>query len=75
MDRRSLLSRAVLGATGLVAATAMGSLAPETAFAAASQYAEPGAAGPELRRGPDHRPQPGSPAGDRDPTAGCTGSS
>ncbi|HET6989495.1 MAG TPA: cell wall protein [Kribbella sp.] len=51
MDRRSLLTRAALGATGLVAATAMGSLAPETAFAAASQYPEPGQPDPNFAEG------------------------
>lgn len=43
MDRRTLLTSAVLGTTAtLVGATAMGSLAPETAFAAGSQNPEPG---------------------------------
>ncbi|GAA1118483.1 hypothetical protein GCM10009630_15270 [Kribbella jejuensis] len=51
MDRRSLLSRAALGATGLVAATAMGSLAPETAFAAATQYPDPGQPDPNFAEG------------------------
>ena len=43
--------RAALGATGLVAATAMGSLAPETAFAAASQFPEPGQPDPNFAEG------------------------
>ena len=51
MDRRALLTRAALGATGLVAATAMGSLAPETAFAAAQQYPEPGQPDPNFAEG------------------------
>ena len=42
MDRRALLTRAALGASGLVAASAMGSLAPETAFAAETQYPDAG---------------------------------
>jgi hypothetical protein len=51
VDRRSLLTRAALGATGLVAATAMGSLAPETAFAAGSQFPEPGQPDPNFAEG------------------------
>jgi hypothetical protein len=51
MDRRSLLSRAALGATGLVAATAMGSLAPETAFAGSPQFADPGRPDPDFAEG------------------------
>ncbi|MGZ0147387.1 cell wall protein [Kribbella sp. WER1] len=51
MDRRSLLSRAALGATGLIAATAMGSLAPETAFAAGTQYPDPGQPDPNFAEG------------------------
>ena len=51
MDRRSLLTRAALGATGLVAAGAMGSLAPETAFAAATQYPDPGQPDPNFAEG------------------------
>ncbi|WP_371400888.1 cell wall protein [Kribbella sp. NBC_00662] len=51
MDRRSLLSRAALGATGLVAATAMGSLAPETAFAASQQFADAGQPDPNFAEG------------------------
>ena len=46
MDRRALLTRAALGATGLVAASAMGSLAPEAAFAA-SPAASPDAGAPD----------------------------
>ncbi len=51
MDRRSLLTRAALGATGLVAASAMGSLAPETAFAAATQYPDSGQPDPNFAEG------------------------
>ncbi|MFF0270268.1 cell wall protein [Kribbella sp. NPDC004536] len=51
MDRRSLLGRAALGATGLIAATAMGSLAPETAFGAAAQYPDPGQPDPNFAEG------------------------
>lgn len=51
MDRRSLLTRAALGATGLVAASAMGSLAPETAFAAASQFPDAGQPDPNFAEG------------------------
>ncbi|MFC6155903.1 cell wall protein [Kribbella jiaozuonensis] len=51
MDRRSLLSRAALGATGLVAATAMGSLAPETAFASSRQFADAGQPDPNFAEG------------------------
>jgi hypothetical protein len=51
MDRRTLLSGAVLGTATLVGATAMGSLAPETAFAARAQSAEPGAPDPNFAEG------------------------
>jgi hypothetical protein len=52
LDRRTLLSRAVLGGTAtLVGATAMGSLAPETAFATADQLPEPGAPDPNFAEG------------------------
>jgi len=52
VDRRTLLSRAVLGGTAtLVGATAMGSLAPETAFAAGAQVPEPGAPDPNFAEG------------------------
>lgn len=52
MDRRTLLTSAVLGTTAtLVGGTAMGSLAPETAFAAASQSPEPGAPDPNFAEG------------------------
>ena len=51
MDRRSLLSRAALGATGLVAASALGSLAPETAFAAGAQYPDAGQPDPNFAEG------------------------
>jgi hypothetical protein len=51
MDRRALLTRAALGATGLVAASAMGSLAPEAAFAASPQLPDPGAPDPNFAEG------------------------
>ncbi|MGW6282320.1 cell wall protein [Kribbella sp. NPDC055071] len=51
LDRRSLLTRAALGASGLVAATTLGSLAPETAFAASSQFPEPGQPDPNFAEG------------------------
>ncbi|WP_427895718.1 cell wall protein [Kribbella sp. GL6] len=51
MDRRSLLSRAALGATGLIAATSLGSLAPEAAFGATNQYADPGQPDPNFAEG------------------------
>ena len=52
MDRRTLLSRAVLGGTAtLVGASAMGSLAPETAFAADAQLPDPGAPDPSFAEG------------------------
>ena len=51
MDRRALLTRAALGATGLVAATAMGSLAPETAFAAGAQFPDAGQPDPNFAEG------------------------
>jgi len=51
MDRRRLLSTAVLGGAGLVGATALGSLAPEAAFAAEAQPVEPGAADPNFAEG------------------------
>ncbi|WP_405057265.1 cell wall protein [Kribbella sp. NBC_01505] len=51
MDRRALLTRAALGATGLVAASAMGSLAPEAAFAASAQVPDPGAPDPNFAEG------------------------
>lgn len=52
MDRRTLLTSAVLGTTAtLVGATAMGSLAPETAFAAGSQNPEPGTPDPNFAEG------------------------
>jgi hypothetical protein len=52
VNRRTLLSNAVLGTTAtLVGATAMGSLAPETAFAARSQTAEPGNFDPNFAEG------------------------
>jgi len=51
MDRRALLTRAALGATGLVAASALGSLAPEAAFAASAQAVDPGAPDPNFAEG------------------------
>ncbi|MEV0715127.1 cell wall protein [Asanoa sp. NPDC050611] len=51
MDRRRLLSTAVLGGAGLVGATALGSLAPEAAFAAEARPVEPGAADPNFAEG------------------------
>src|SRR3954452_18935845 len=51
MDRRALLTRAALGATGLVAASAMGSLAPEAAFAASPALPDPGAPDPNFAEG------------------------
>lgn len=51
MDRRSLLTRAALGATGLVAASAMGSLAPEAAFATTAQSFEAGQPDPNFAEG------------------------
>jgi hypothetical protein len=51
MDRRRLLSTAVLGGAGLVGATALGSLAPEAAFAAEAQTVEPGAPDPNFAEG------------------------
>ncbi|HEU4948435.1 MAG TPA: cell wall protein [Kribbella sp.] len=51
-DRRTLLTSAVLGTTAsIVGATAMGSLAPETAFAAGAQTPEPGAPDPSFAEG------------------------
>jgi hypothetical protein len=51
MDRRSLLTRAALGATGLVAASAMGSLAPEAAFATTAQSFDAGQPDPNFAEG------------------------
>jgi hypothetical protein len=52
MNRRSLLSGAVLGTTAsLVGATAMGSLAPEDAWGAAPQPVEPDAPDPNFAEG------------------------
>jgi len=50
MDRRSLLSSAVLGGATLVGATALGSLAPEAAFAKGDDI-EPGAPDPNFAEG------------------------
>ncbi|MEV4759294.1 cell wall protein [Micromonospora sp. NPDC049559] len=51
MDRRRLLSTAVLGGAGIVGATALGSLAPEAAFAADPVPVEPGAPDPNFAEG------------------------
>jgi hypothetical protein len=52
LDRRTLLTSAVLGSTAsLVGATAMGSLAPEAAFATRSQAVEPGQPDPNFAEG------------------------
>jgi hypothetical protein len=51
IDRRKLLATAVLGGASLVGATALGSLAPEAAFAADPLDVEPGAADPNFAEG------------------------
>jgi hypothetical protein len=51
MDRRRLLTTAVLGGASLVGATALGSLAPEAAFAADPVDIEPGAVDPNFAEG------------------------
>lgn len=51
MDRRRLLTTAVLGSAGIVGATALGSLAPEAAFAAEPAQVEPGAPDPNFAEG------------------------
>ena len=52
MDRRQMLSTAVLGGTaGIVGATTLGSVAPEAAFAAETQTVEPGTADPNYTDG------------------------
>src|SRR5262249_4440731 len=51
IDRRKLLSTAVLGGASLVGATALGSLAPEAAFAADPLDVEPGAVDPNFAEG------------------------
>lgn len=51
IDRRKLLATAVLGGAGIVGATALGSLAPEAAFAADPLDVEPGAADPNFAEG------------------------
>jgi hypothetical protein len=50
MDRRSLLTSAVLGGASLVGATALGSLAPEAAFAQGDDV-EPGLPDPNFAEG------------------------
>ncbi|HEX5596044.1 MAG TPA: cell wall protein [Micromonosporaceae bacterium] len=51
MDRRRLLATAVFGSAGLVGATALGSLAPEAAFAAEPTTVEPGMPDPNFVEG------------------------
>ncbi|GIG89335.1 cell wall protein [Plantactinospora endophytica] len=51
MDRRRLLSTAVLGGAGIAGATALGSLAPEAAFAAEPVKIAPGAPDPNFAEG------------------------
>jgi hypothetical protein len=51
IDRRTLLASAVLGGAGIVGATALGSLAPEAAFAAAPVDVEAGAIDPNFAEG------------------------
>jgi hypothetical protein len=51
MDRRRLLSTAVLGGASVVGATALGSLAPEAAFAAEPVEVEPGTPDPNFAEG------------------------
>jgi hypothetical protein len=50
-DRRRLLTTAVLGGASIVGATALGSLAPEDAFAAEPVGVEPGTADPNFAEG------------------------
>jgi len=51
MDRRKLLTSAALGATALVGATALGTLAPEAAMAATPLKAQPGQPDPNFAEG------------------------
>lgn len=51
LDRRRLLTSAVVGSAALAGATALGSLAPEAAFAAGEQAIEPGAPDPNFAEG------------------------
>jgi hypothetical protein len=51
MNRRRLLTTAALGGAGIVGATALGSIAPEDAFAAPSLTVEPGAVDPHFVEG------------------------
>lgn len=51
MDRRRLLATAVLGSAAVVGATALGSLAPEAAFAAEPLTVEPGLPDPNFVEG------------------------
>ena len=51
MNRRRLLTTAVLGGAGLVSATALGSVAPEAAFAAEPVLVEPGMPDPNFVEG------------------------
>jgi hypothetical protein len=50
-DRRRFLSTAVLGGTAVAGATALGSLAPEAAFAAPTISLDPGATDPNFAEG------------------------
>jgi len=51
VDRRSLLTSAVLGSAGVVGATALGALDPEAAFAAEPLQVEPGTPDPNFIEG------------------------
>jgi hypothetical protein len=51
IDRRKLLATAVLGGAGIVGGTALGSLAPEAAFASDPFDVEPGAVDPNFAEG------------------------
>lgn len=51
IDRRRLLTTAVLGSAGIAGATTLGSLAPEAAFAAEPLKVEPGAPDPNFAEG------------------------
>lgn len=51
MDRRRILTTAVLGGASLLGATALGSLAPEAAFAADPLQVEPGTPDPNFIEG------------------------
>ncbi|MGA8117955.1 MAG: cell wall protein [Actinocatenispora sp.] len=51
MDRRRFLTSAVLGTAGIAGATALGSLAPEAAFAKNTTSLDPGATDPNFGEG------------------------